>query len=61
MAHSGMKERRELFDILCEIICSNGLWDKVTVLDGGAYYQNFLTVKSYALQLIENRKAGLQQ
>ena len=61
MAHSGMKERRELFDILCEIICSNGLGDKVTVLDGGAYYQNFLTVKSYALQLIENRKAGLQQ
>ena len=60
MAHSGMNERKELFEILCEIIRSNGLWDKVTVLNGGAYYQNFLTVKNYALQLIENGKAGLQ-
>lgn len=60
MAHSGMKERRELFDILCEIIRSNGLWEKVTILDGGAYYQNFLAIKNYALRLIENGKAGLQ-
>lgn len=47
MAHSGMKERAELFDILCNLIKENGLWDKVTVLDGGAYYQNFIAVKEY--------------
>ena len=59
MAHSGMKERMELFDILCGLLQENGLWDKVTVLDGGAYYQNFLTIKNYANQLIENGKAEL--
>lgn len=59
MAHSGMKERMELFDILCGLLQENGFWDKVTVLDGGAYYQNFLTIKNYANQLIENGKAEL--
>lgn len=59
MAHSGMKERMELFDILCGLLQENGLWDKVTVLDGGAYYQNFLTIKNYANELIENGKAEL--
>lgn len=54
-----MKERMELFDILCELLQENGFWDRVTVLDGGAYYQNFLTIKNYANQLIENGKAEL--
>ena len=40
MAHSGMKERHELFDILCANIMRSGNWDKVTILDGG-YYDNF--------------------
>lgn len=40
MAHSGMKERKELFEILCNNIKRSGNWDKVTILDGG-YYDNF--------------------
>ena len=40
MAHSGMKERLELFEILCNNIKRTGNWDKVTILDGG-YYNNF--------------------
>jgi hypothetical protein len=35
MAHSGMQERQELFDILCKNIKASGNWNKVTVLDGG--------------------------
>ena len=45
MAHSGMKERHELFDILCNNIKRSGNWDKVTILDGG-YYNNFKTIVS---------------
>lgn len=56
MNHSGMKERKELFEILCELIKKNGLWDKVTILDGGAYYQNFLAVKEYVNKLMERGK-----
>lgn len=59
MAHSGMKERQEMFDILRVLLKENGYWDKVTVLNGGSYYQNFLTVKNYANQLIENGKAAM--
>lgn len=51
-----MKERKELFEILCELIKKNGLWDKVTILDGGAYYQNFLAVKEYVNKLMERGK-----
>lgn len=40
MAHAGMKERRELFEILCANIKRSGNWDKVTILDGG-YWNNF--------------------
>lgn len=40
MAHSGMKERQELFEILCANIKRSGNWDKVTILDGG-YWNNF--------------------
>ena len=43
MAHSGMKERQELFNILCNNIKRSGNWDKVTILDGG-YYNNFKTI-----------------
>lgn len=46
MAHSGIKERQELFDILCKIIKEKGDWDKVTILDGG-YWDNFKTVVDY--------------
>lgn len=46
MAHSGMKERQELFDILKQSLIDVGDWDKVTILDGN-YYENFITVKKY--------------
>lgn len=47
MAHSGMKERKELFDILMQNIERSGNMDKVTVLTGGEYYKNFITIKEY--------------
>lgn len=46
MAHSGMKERQELFDILCRNIKETGDWDKVTILTGN-YYENFMEVVKY--------------
>ena len=55
MAHSGMKERWELFDILCKNIRESGNWDKVTILDGG-YWNNFRTVVEYVKGIIENGK-----
>ena len=55
MAHSGMKERQELFDILKQSLIDVGDWDKVTILDGD-YYQNFMTVVEYVREVIENGK-----
>lgn len=52
MAHSGMKERQELFDILKQSLIDVGDWDKVTILDGN-YYENFRTVVKYVKGLIE--------
>ena len=43
MAYSGIDERYEQYEILCRIIKESGLWDKVTVLDGG-YWNNFKTI-----------------
>lgn len=56
MAHSGMKERKELFDILVKNIKDSGNWDKVTILDGGNYYGNFMTVVDYVRNYIEKGK-----
>lgn len=50
MAHSGMKERQELFEILKQSLIDVGDWDKVTILDGD-YYQNFMTVVNYVEEL----------
>ena len=55
MAHSGIKERQELFDILKQSLIDVGDWDKVTILDGD-YYQNFMTVVNYVKGIIENGK-----
>lgn len=55
MAHSGMKERQELFEILCNNIKNSGNWDKVTVLSGN-YYENFMEVVSYVRGVMENGK-----
>ena len=55
MAHSGMKERLELFEILCNNIKRSGNWDKVTILDKG-YYENFEYIKKEIKEIIENGK-----
>lgn len=51
MAHSGMKERWELFDILCKNIKASGNWDKVVILDKG-YYENFMTIVNYVREVM---------
>jgi NadR type nicotinamide-nucleotide adenylyltransferase len=55
MAHSGMKERQELFEILKQSLIDVGDWDKVTILDGD-YYQNFMTVVRYVKEIEKNGK-----
>lgn len=55
MNHSEMKERQELFEILCREIKKSGDWDKVTVLTG-TYYENFMTVVNYVKEIEENGK-----
>ena len=51
MAHSGMKERKELFEILCNNIKASGNWDKVVILNGD-YYENFMTVVKYVREVM---------
>ena len=58
MAHSGMKERQELFDLLCKNIKESGNWDKVTILDGG-YWNNFKKIVDDVRELEKNGK-GLE-
>lgn len=55
MNHAGMKERRELFAILCENIKRIGDWDKVTILDGG-YWSNFNKISNDVKEIIKNGK-----
>lgn len=55
MAHSGIKERMELFEILCNNIKASGNWEKVTILNG-SYYENFMTVVEYVKGVITNGK-----
>ena len=52
MAHSGMNERQELFNILCDNIKRSGNWDKVVILQGG-YYENFMTIVRYVREVME--------
>ena len=56
MAHSGMKERKELFDILCDNINRSGNGEKAVVLTGN-YYENFMTIVNYVKEVIENGKS----
>jgi NadR type nicotinamide-nucleotide adenylyltransferase len=51
MAHSGMKERQELFDILAQNIKRTGDWDKVVILTGN-YYENFMAVVNYVNEVM---------
>lgn len=55
MAHSGMEERQELFEILCSNIKASGNWDKVTILNGG-YWNNFKRIVDDVKGIIENGK-----
>ena len=52
MAHSGMKERQELCDILVRLIKEKGDWDKVVVLDGN-YWENFKKIRDDIKEIIE--------
>lgn len=56
MAHSGMKERQELYEILCENIKRSGNWDKVVELRGN-YYENFMAIVNYVREVIENGRS----
>ena len=51
MAHSGMKERMELYEILVKNLKESGNWDKVVVLNGN-YYENFMTVVKYVREVM---------
>ena len=51
MAHSGMKERMELYDILVKNLKESGNWDKVVILNGD-YYENFMTVVKYVREVM---------
>ena len=55
MAHSGMKERWELYEILCKNLRDSGNWDKVTVLNGG-YWNNFKRIVEDVKEIIANGK-----
>lgn len=52
MAHSGMEEREELFQILCKNLRDSGNWDKVVILDG-TYWENFETIVDYVRKVME--------
>ena len=56
MAHSGIKERQELFEILKQSLIDVGDWDKVTILDGN-YYENFMAVVNYVKEIEKNGKS----
>ena len=51
MAHSGMNERQELFNILCDNLKASGNWDKVVILNGN-YHENFLTIVKYVREVM---------
>ena len=51
MAHSGMKERMELYEILVKNLKESGNWDNVVILNGD-YYENFMTVVKYVREVM---------
>ena len=51
MAHSGMKERMELYEILVKNLKESCNWDKVVILNGD-YYENFMTVVKYVREVM---------
>ena len=53
MEFSGMKERKELFEILCRNLKESGNWDKVVILVGD-YYDNFKKIRNDIKEMYEN-------
>lgn len=53
MKFSGMKERKELFEILCRNLKESGNWDKVVILVGD-YYDNFKKIRNDIKEMYEN-------
>ena len=53
MEFSGMKERKELFEILCRNLKESGNWDKVVILIGD-YYDNFKKIRNDIKEMYEN-------
>lgn len=53
MGHSSMEDRNNLYNILCQNIKDAGLWDKVTILDGG-YWKNFEKIVNDTRKVFEN-------
>ena len=51
MAHSGMKERMELYEILVKNLKESDNWDKVVILNGD-YYENFMAVVKYVREVM---------
>lgn len=52
MAHAGMEEREELFQILCKNLRDSGNWDKVVILNG-TYWENFEAIVDYVRKVME--------
>lgn len=52
MGHSELEQRNELYEILCNNLKRCGLWDKVVILNGGEYYENFLTISNYVKEVM---------
>lgn len=55
MACSEIKERQELFEILCQNIKASGNWNKTEILDGG-YWGNFNKIVNDVKEIINNGK-----
>jgi NadR type nicotinamide-nucleotide adenylyltransferase len=51
--HSEMEERQALFNILVNNIKNAGLWDKVVLLCGGNYWENFKKIRDDIKEIIE--------
>jgi NadR type nicotinamide-nucleotide adenylyltransferase len=52
MNHSDMDSRNELLSKLINHLEDAGLMDKVVFLDGGDYYQNFMTIVNYVNEVM---------
>lgn len=51
--HSEMEERQALFNLLVKNIKEAGLWDKVVLLCGGNYWENFKKIRDDIKEIIE--------